>query len=368
MSKQQQPETPAVGMSNTKKEMLAAYQEVKKALAEKQRELLDAKKQKELFQRTATVAAADKAAAEDPVHRIQELKSSIGRELTALAEKFEAETEKYGQLKNAIVEKQADLQRIYEVETAASDLAALLEAQRLKKEDFEMDANNRRETFATEMAETSADWKKQKQSHEQQMKEEELARKRTREREKEEYEYSLKREREQRKNKLEDEMAALKKEISTGRAEFEHQTAVKQSEFDAREQAVAERETHVDELQRQVDGFPQEMEKQLAATVKSTTERLNAEHAANTALFKKEFEGERNVLSSKIEALDTLTNSQTRQIDALTQQQEKAYEKVQDIASKAVASAHTTVYPYTGHPPSQGRGKHREAGEIDKNL
>jgi hypothetical protein len=365
MSEQQQAGTPAVSMSNTKKEMLAAYQAMKHLLEEKQQELLDAEKQKAQFKKKAAVVAADKAVAEDPVRRIQDLKSSIGRELTALADKFEAETEKYAQLKDAIVEKQAELRRIYEVETAALDLAALLEAQRRTKEEFEADMKNRRETFEAEMAEAAADWEKQKRARDQQLKEEERVGKRNREREEEEYEYKLKRKREQQSNKLEDEMAAFEKEIATRREEFERQAVAKQAELDEREKAVAERESHADDLQRKVDSFPQEMEEKLAAAVKATTERLNAEHAAKGALQEKEFEGERNVLSSKIEALEKLVDSQARQIDALAKQQENAYEKVQDIASKAVAGARTSMFPFA---PGHGQGKQREAGELEKGL
>jgi len=365
MTDRQQTGIPAVSMANTKKEMLAAYQEMKRLMEEKKTELLDAEKHKERFKKQAAVAAADKAAEEDPVQRIQALKSSIGRELVALAEKIEAETENYTQLKDAIVERQAELQRIYEVETAASDLAALLEAQRRTKEEFAAEMKNRREAFTAETEAGNADWKQQQQTRKEQLEEEKQTRNRQRQRDEEEYQYNLKREREQRKNKSEDEIAALEKEIATRREEFERQTVVKQAELDDREKLVAERETRADDLQRQVDSYPQEMEKKLAAAVKLTTDRLKAEYAAKEALLRKQFEGERNVLSSKIEALEKMVDSQARQIEVLARQQETAYEKVQDIASKAVAGARTTVYPY---PSSHGRGKQGEAGELDKNL
>ncbi len=53
----------------------------------------------------------------------------------------------------------------------------------------------------------------------------------------------------------------------------------------------------------------------------------------------KGFEGEKNVFLTKISALESLVKDQAKQIEKLNGQQEKAYEKVQDIASKAVAGA-----------------------------
>jgi phage-related minor tail protein len=102
---------------------------------------------------------------------------------------------------------------------------------------------------------------------------------------------------------------------------------------------VAEREKHMEELQAAVDAFPARLEDEAARVVTSTTERLQAEFTSREALLKKEFEGERNVLQGRIEALENLTRNQEKHIATLTSQQEKAYEKVQEIASKAVSSA-----------------------------
>jgi hypothetical protein len=53
----------------------------------------------------------------------------------------------------------------------------------------------------------------------------------------------------------------------------------------------------------------------------------------------KEFEGERNVLKARIEALQNTVQQQAEQITKLAQQQELAYEKVQNIAVRAIEGA-----------------------------
>ncbi|MEI6211756.1 MAG: hypothetical protein WCR06_09045 [bacterium] len=57
-------------------------------------------------------------------------------------------------------------------------------------------------------------------------------------------------------------------------------------------------------------------------------------HPANPA--KKEFEGERNVLNARLDSLQATVKHQAEQIAQLTQQHELAYEKVQNIAVRAI--------------------------------
>ena len=53
-------------------------------------------------------------------------------------------------------------------------------------------------------------------------------------------------------------------------------------------------------------------------------------------LAKKEFDGERNVLNARLESLQATVKQQAEQIAKLTQQHELAYEKVQNIAVRAI--------------------------------
>lgn len=330
---------PAISMSSTKKEMLGAYQDMKTVLEKRNRELADTAAEKETWRKKAAEEAAERAESDDPVRRIHDLRSDIGRQLTELARQLESETEEYSHLKQAVEDRKSELQRIYEVETAAADLTALLEANRKRKEESQAEMAEQRQKFAAEMEEEKATWERKKQEHEQHRKDEKAAQIRERTREEEEFDYDLKREREQRRNQLEDEMAALEREIAISRERFEREQAEKEESLAKREEAVAEREKRIDELQMAVDAFPVELEEKVAEAVKEMTDRLNTEFANREALLKKGFEGERNVLNSRIEALENMTKNQEKGIQALTSQQEKAYEKVQEIANKAVVSA-----------------------------
>jgi chromosome segregation ATPase len=326
-------------MSNTKKEMLEAYQTIKQQFKAKEKQVLDAEKARRQLEKQVAETTAEAQTSQDPLQRLHDLKGAISRELTSLAERFEGEIETFQKVQSAVKAKQEELNTIYEVETAASDLAALVEAQQAKKADFQQEMDTRRAETEKEIQETRAAWEREKAAHDQEVKEQAEALKKQRQREKEEYEYAFAREKEQRKNKLEDELEALSKEIEQKRQDFEQEINVTRAELDSREDAITKREANMDDLQKEVESFPQQLNSEVKKTITETTERLTNDFEKNEALLQARFEGEKNVLLSKIEHLEKLVKAQETQVAELSKRNEQAYEKVQDIANRAVAGA-----------------------------
>ena len=345
-----QADLPAVSMANTKKELLEAYETAKKRFDSQSKDLLDAEKARKRLEKKAAAATADAQAAQDPVKRLHELRGAISRELGDLAERFEKEIETYRKIQAAIETKQAELDTIYEVETAASDLAALIDAQRVKKEQFEQKVAAQKAAFEAEMEELRNRWQREKNEHDRQATEENAALKKERQREKEEYEYAFTREKEQRKNALEDELQALEKEIAARRSDFENSVKERAAGLDASEAAINAREEEMDALQKEVEGFPKRLDAAVQKALTETTKQLTRDFESDKALMQARFDGEKNVLSGKIEALEKMAASQAAQISDLSQKSEKAYEKVQDIANKAVSASRRESY---AQPPSR---------------
>ena len=77
----------------------------------------------------------------------------------------------------------------------------------------------------------------------------------------------------------------------------------------------------------------------LDKAVKEATDRIKLEAKNREDLLKKEFEGERNVLTTRIESLEKLAKDLSEQATRLNKQLEAAYQKVQEIAEKTVESA-----------------------------
>ena len=332
-------DTPTVSMSNTKKEMLDAYQAIKKQLQEREKLVLNAEKSRKQMEKKIAEATADAQASQDPLQRLYTLKGDISRDLATLAEKFEQEIDAYRKIKAALKEKQEELHTLYEIETTASDLAALIEAQQAKKDAFEREMESRQNTFKEEMQEARAKWDKEKDEREEAAKEQAEAIKKQRQREKEEYEYTFAREKGQRKNALEDELHAVENEINQNRKDFEQDLNQRSTALEVREKSFAEKEAEMALLQKEVETFPQKLNTNVQEAVAATTERLTSDFEKTKALLEAKYDGEKNVFTSKIESLEKLVSSQETQMAQLTKRHEQAYEKVQDIANRAVAAA-----------------------------
>lgn len=335
---------PTVSMANTKKELLDAYEAAKKRFDSLNKDLLDAEKARKQMEKQVATATAEAQSAQDPVKRLHDLRGVISRELSDLAERFENEIDTFRKIQSAIAAKQAELDTIYEVETAASDLAALIDAQRMKKETFEQDMADQKAAFESEMDELRTNWQWEKKEHDRQVKAQKETLDLERQREKEAYDYGFAREQEQRKNALEDELQALEKEMAQKRSSFESDTTQRTKALDERENDIATREQEMDRLQKEVERFPQRSDAAVKAAVNDTTKQLTREFEGEKALMQARFEGEKNVLMGKIEALEKMTASQATLIDDLSHKSELAYEKVQDIANRAVTAARRESY------------------------
>jgi hypothetical protein len=321
-----------LSLSNTKQEMLEAYQDVLRQLeARKEVELKPEKKIEEKKAKEA-IQVAESLSPEGIAGEISHLKIETGRMLAQISERLEDETVKFKAVQNAVSLKEKELQELFEIEKSALTLAALIESQNQKRQAFESEIAEKKEALNKEIDTLRAGWEKEKSDYEAEIKERDLAEKKKRDRDKEEYEYSFKREQKLAKDKFEDEKSKSEKEIQLKKDLIE-------KELKEREKTVAAQENEMLESRKAVSAFPKEMESAVTKAVKETTERINLEAKNREELQKKEFWGEKNVLSTRIESLEKIVKEQSEQIARLNQQMEKAYQQVQDIAVKTIEGA-----------------------------
>jgi hypothetical protein len=339
-----------ISMRSTKKEMFDLIKELQKEREKQEEAKLNPEKIKEQTKKEVVVKKADDTSETDLAGDIHSLKTAISRELTALSDKIEGEAEKYRSIKAAIALKERELEEIYGVEKAATELAVIIEAQNRAKEVFETESAEKKERLSQELSEkrdkleneieaVKASWDQQKASYLAALKEQKDKDEKERLREQEEYDYETARTRQLEKNRFGDELAALEKEIALKKESFAREQEHKTAELEEREKEVSQREQMMAELQSRVDAFPAELEAAVGKAVDEATTRLTSDFSKTEELLQKGFEGEKNVLLAKVAALETVVNDQRKQIEKLILQQEKAYEQVQDIASKAVAGA-----------------------------
>jgi len=311
--------TKKVGMSSTKKEMLDAYNALLKQLREKEKSELSPEEMKEEKRKKEIMKDLDSLSSDGVVKNINALKLETGNFLATISNKLEEEVGKYAKVKEGIWLKEKELQEIYEIEKNASTLAALIEAQVQKRNEFE-----------NEMKQVHAKWEEEKKLYEAQIKEQELNEQKKRQREKEEFEYSFKRQQQMEKDKFEDEKAKLKKQMSIDKEIFE-------KELSEREAKIAGKEEELLDLRNKVTSFPKEVETAVNKAIKETTEKLNAERKNAEEFQKKIFEGERNVLNTKIESLEKRVKEQNEEIIRLSNYLDEAYQKIQNIAIKSIS-------------------------------
>ncbi|MBA3013962.1 MAG: hypothetical protein KKD63_07750 [Proteobacteria bacterium] len=329
---------PKVTPTNTKKEILDAYNQLLGQLESRASQELRPEKEKEVRRVQEAVTVAEDIAAANVGDKVATLKSTVNAALADIAARIDEQVSGYRRVKEAIVAKEKELADIFEIERAAHSLAALLEAQKQKREAFEQQMAERRDALEQEIASTRAAWDKESTEHKAKTKEQQDQAEKLRRRELEEYEYVLKRERELKTNALKDETDRLARDLAQKKEEFEKKVQAKESELKEREAEVAQAEKRLVSLEVQVDKFPKELDEAVKKAVKETTERLSSDAARSEELLRKTYEGEKNVLAARIEAFERQVTEQKKQIDQFSSQIEKAYGKVQDIAIKAVSS------------------------------
>ena len=323
-----------LSLSNTKQEMLEAYNVVLKQLeAQREAELKPEKKMEEKKAKEV-IQVAESMSSEGVSREISNLKIETSKTLAQISDRLEEEVNKFRAIQSAITLKEKELQELYEIEKSAVTLAALIESQNQKRQAFESEMAEKKEALSQEIEALRAEREKEKNDYEAETKERDMAEKKRRDREKEEYEYSFKREQKLTKDKFEDEKAKLEKEILIKKGQMEN-------ELKGREKAIAEKEEELNELRKKVAAFPKEMETAIAKAVKETTEKLTLEAKNREELQKKEFVGEKNVFTTRIESLEKAVREQSEQITKLTQQLEKAYQQVQEIAIKTIEGSST---------------------------
>ncbi len=340
--------------TNTKQEMLDSYNDLLAQLEEKRES--EATPEQKIVEKAVkqVVAVADGLTTDSILSTISGLKAEVGKVLTNLSDRLEQESGRYEAVKKAIIEKDKELAEIYEIQKAASSLSALIEAQNLKKEQFEAEMAERKEALSGEIEETRLEWQKERAQRIADVKEQDAADTKKRAREKEEYDYNLQRERQTVKDAFEKEKAGLGEEKERLKREIALRREQSDQEFVEREQAISRQEEELAELRARVAAYPKELETTVAREVKLAVDKVQTEAKFKLELLQKAFEGERNVLESKIVSLDSLVKDQAARILNLGEQVEKSYVQVQAIAVKAVEGSASKPVMFSVPQQKQG--------------
>ncbi len=320
---------PQITASSTKQEMLAAYKEMVKRLKEKRETELKPQQRAEERQRDVALQVAESLSTEGIAREVGNLRSEISKVLIELSDRMEEEIGKYLHLKRAVEAREQELTELSGIEKEALSLAALIDAQKEKRERFDSEMAEKKQSLEDEIASTRAAWKEEQKAHDGEVQAREAAEKKKREREAEEYTYAFARQKRLSQEQFEYEKERMERETLRRREELER-------DLTAREQTLSAKESELVQLRERAAAFPAELAAAVDKAVKETTARLTREAEAREALLRKEFEGEEKVLQSRIEALQQTVKEQQQQILRLSTQIEKSYGQVQESAVRAI--------------------------------
>ena len=326
-------------LKSTKQELLDAYNEMRQQLQEKDKTQLKPEQKVQEKKEAQVLTAVQATTTEGVLQKINQLKQEMARTLADLGDKLAAEVDKYNQVQEAIEIKEKELAEVFEIDKAAGTLAALIEAQHREREQFEQEMAEEKEKLTGEIESIREQWKSEKAERDAQIKEQDAIEAKRRQRQQEEYKYAFEREQQLARDKFEDEkgkMLAEKAQIEKDMKALREQT---ERDLQEREKQIAEREKEFASLQAQVQEFPKRLDAAMAAAVKETSERIQREAKYQQDLLQKDFEGQKNVLTSRIQSLEKAVKEQAEQLGKLSQQQEAAYQKIQDVAVKAIEGA-----------------------------
>ena len=341
------PSVKKISTTNTKQEMLNAYNDLVTLLEQKNENEVNSKEK--IVQKEAALAieTADSVNSESIHKKLSELKFEFNSSLNSLSEKIESEFEKYINIKKAVSLKESELQEIFEIQKKAQTLYALIEAQKEEKENFEAEMEELKEELEFEIKEKRLLWEKEKTQRESENKERDKQELAIRNREKEEYYYKFQREQQLAKDKFETEKAALTKELSDLREKTE-------KDLQQREKNILDSETELKELRLKVAGFPKELSSSIEKAIKDATERIILESKHKEQLLNSSFDGEKKSLLVKIEVLEKTIKEQNDLLAKYSVQLDKSYLQIQDIATKAVQGSGNKVIQ--AYQPTQQQG------------
>jgi hypothetical protein len=346
----------AVSSKNTKGEILQAYEEMQNEIntlrRESRKESQTAEKKKEV------VIEASQFSPESIIKNISELKFRINKFSTELTDSITLEFEKLTKLRQAIDIEKENIRDLHEISVTADSLEVLLLAQKRKREEFEKEMQAMRIQFEEDMAQKRHQFKLEITISETKQKEEKERLEKQRQREQDDYQYVLQTERKKESDAYELTKTNLERELAEKKTAFEKSIA-------EREAHLKSRETDYLDLQKQVQIFPQTLEKSIKDAVKTAIDKLELQYKYETDLLNKEYQGEIKLNQQMITALKEKIQEQENYIAQLKQGTSQANTRVQEIAIKAIESNSNSRQLSTAFVENQRVSKNDEKQNLN---
>lgn len=322
------PEEPSI--KSTKNEIFDAYNAMLKKV--KQLEKEKPAQSREAEERKETVSKAKDETEENIVNRLSLLKLETASTFDKLEKSFLQEQRRLSQMQQAIDTETKHLEDLYNIKAETDTLAALILAQKEKRQQFDADISKKKEDFDNEMFESKAAWDKERKAYEINKKEEQERLQKERKREEDDFRYNLVMTRKKDSDIYNATKEALEKELTERKIAFD-------KEITEREKNLSASEQELETLRIESTGFATKLNEAVQQAEERLTISLQRENDFERKLLLKENEG---LMRLKEQTIGTLQQRIKELEDMLKQQQSKADasdKNVKDIAIKAIESS-----------------------------
>jgi len=328
--------TPVVTPKNTKNEIYNAYKaalaEVKQVKATKLNPV-EVKTKK----RKAETAEKVKGLSVDSVAKsIETLENRATGFLGALRDEYSGELEKLEEVKQAIRDKEAELQEVFGIEREAESLAGLIQSQAEMREKFQQDMDTKRSTFEEEMATKRKTWNEEKAEYEKRIKRETEETMANRERELADAKYEFERQKKEQTDALNDELAAERKRFNEAKESKMKEIDTAREAFFKDRAVYAELEATYKALQQRVADFEKEKAEAIEAATAAAKASAQKSFGIEVNAIKKNYEADLKVKDGEIKYLQTTDARLRDQVEDLSKKLEQAYSRMQETAQAAL--------------------------------
>jgi len=343
-----------VSEKNTKAEILKAYEtlltDVQNAKANVPKQVQEEKQRKETLDKVANVSN------DGIVKSITNLKSGLSNSLDEILKSLSDEFKKLEEIRAAIVLEKKSLEDLYALSANTDSLAAMLLAQKEKKENFEKEMKDKAEAFDNEMISKKSQWEIDKARQKAEEKEYTDEQTKRRKREEEEYTYNLKIRRQKEQDDFDTRKSQLEKELTDKKAQFEKELTDKKAQFEleisSRELNLKNSEAELAELRKNNAAFPENLEKALKNKESEVTKQLQTKYSFDAQLMEKQSEGDIRLREQAITSLQEKIKEQQEQLKEYADKANRAEANVKDIAVKAIENA-SKIRMFTTKPEKE---------------
>ncbi|MEO1448792.1 MAG: hypothetical protein AAFV07_04650 [Bacteroidota bacterium] len=303
-----------ISSSNTKAEILHAYQELLSKMSAQQKE--NATLNQQLEKKRQEVETVKKKLSSGASANIQSLRQTLNEQLDKIELGLKQEQATFAELQQAIATEREVLEDIYKIKVEAQSLEALVITNRQAAETFDEQKAAWEANFRQEKEEKQLAWK----------------------REQEAYAYDLGSKRRKEEDVYQTDKERKEKELKEKITAFDLQ--MKQ-----REDALSEKEAEFKALQGQVAGFEQQLQQAVSEAEETLKSQLTREFDFQRQLETKDLQSKIQLLEANIASLKTTISEQQTRIEALTHKADDASQQVKEIAFKAIEQSTTPPQP-----------------------